>query len=118
MSSIVSRGVAVTLAACVFLGAEIAFAEEATETVRVPVGLVTQHQEPETVVVAKGDHLWKISERHLGARMNTKPPTSAIGPYWRDVIDENVANLRSGDPDLIYPGEVIEMPEPHLSEQR
>ncbi|MFZ0013748.1 MAG: hypothetical protein WAL25_06480 [Acidimicrobiia bacterium] len=63
------------------------------------------------VVVQRGDHLWKISARHL----RTHAPERPIAGYWLDVIDENMARLRSGDPDLIYPGEVILMPE--LSER-
>jgi nucleoid-associated protein YgaU len=58
------------------------------------------------VVVQRGDHLWKISARYL----QSHAPERAIAGYWLDVIDENVSRLRSGDPDLIYPGEVISMP--------
>ncbi len=49
--------------------------------------------------------------------MSRLPANSEISPYWRLVIDENLDNLRSGDPDLIYPGEVIELPATNLSEQ-
>jgi nucleoid-associated protein YgaU len=118
MSPVIYRLLAVGLTACAFLGAEIAFAEEAAETVRVPVGEVARYGQPQEVVVMKGDHLWKISKRHLEARMKRLPANSDISPYWRDVMERNVDNLRSGDPDLIYPGEVIEMPEAGLSEQR
>jgi len=61
----------------------------------------------EEVVVQRGDHLWKISARHL----QSHAPDQPVAGYWLDVIDDNVAHLRSGDPDLIYPGEVISMPE-------
>lgn len=60
----------------------------------------------EQVVVVRGDHLWKISERHLDATA----PGSRVTPYWLEVIDVNRPNLRSGDPDLIFPGEVIALP--------
>lgn len=66
---------------------------------------------PEQVVVVRGDHLWKISERHLDATA----PGSRVSPYWLEVIEVNRPNLRSGDPDLIFPGEVIVLPE--VSEQ-
>lgn len=117
MSPVIYRCLAVTLVAGAFLGADIAFAEGAEEPVRVPVGISVEGEESEEVVVVKGDHLWKISERHLETRMKREPANSEIGPYWRDVIAENVDSLRSGDPDLIYPGEVIEMPATPLSEQ-
>lgn len=58
------------------------------------------------VVVARGDHLWGISAGHLGAQATD----SEIAPYWREVVTVNTPRLRSGDPDLIYPGEVIELP--------
>jgi nucleoid-associated protein YgaU len=35
---------------------------------------------------------------------------SLISPYWRAVIRANRAALRSGDPDLIFPGEWISLP--------
>lgn len=61
---------------------------------------------PDSVVVVEGDHLWKISERRLGP----SSPDKLIAPYWREVIEVNTPRLRSGDPDLIYPGEVVELP--------
>lgn len=59
-----------------------------------------------SVVVVEGDHLWKISARHLGATAGNEQ----IAPYWRQVVETNAPHLRSGDPDLIYPGEVVQLP--------
>jgi nucleoid-associated protein YgaU len=59
-----------------------------------------------SVVVEKGDHLWKISARHLGPGATG----GEIAPYWREVIMVNTPHLRSGDPDLIFPGEVVRLP--------
>lgn len=87
------------------------------DQVRLPV---TVNQEPtdepaadtgpetgaDSVVVVKGDHLWKISAQHVGAEAGN----SEVAPYWREVVDVNTPQLRSGDPDLIYPGEVVELP--------
>jgi nucleoid-associated protein YgaU len=61
---------------------------------------------PETVVVEKGDHLWKISATHLGAGASD----GEIAPFWRELVEVNTPRLRSGDPDLIYPGEIVELP--------
>ncbi|HEU4320288.1 MAG TPA: hypothetical protein VFS66_09420 [Acidimicrobiia bacterium] len=74
--------------------------------VRIPATTSNTSSTPVTVTVAKGDHLWKISARHLGAGSDN----GEIAPYWRTVVEVNTPRLRSGDPDLIYPGEVIEMP--------
>ncbi len=60
----------------------------------------------ETVVVEPGDHFWKISERRLA------DTTIPVAPYWRHVVEHNRDAIRSGDPDLIYPGEVVELPAP------
>lgn len=79
--------------------------------VRLPVTVVSEADdpagEPDSVVVVKGDHLWKISARHLGDDASN----NEIAPYWVEVIEVNTPHLRSGDPDLIYPGEVVELPE-------
>jgi nucleoid-associated protein YgaU len=64
-----------------------------------------------TVIVEKGDHLWKISARHLEGRLARLPTAAEITPYWQDVVDANRDRLRSGDPDLIYPGETVMLPE-------
>lgn len=79
------------------------------DQVRLPVTIDAGNEsspQPDTVVVEKGDHLWRISARHLGEEATNDD----IAPYWLEVIDVNVPHLRSGDPDLIYPGEVIELP--------
>lgn len=60
----------------------------------------------EQVIVKKGDHLWKISADHLGPEASNRQ----IAPYWLEVVEVNTPGLRSGDPDLIYPGEVVELP--------
>lgn len=84
-----------------------------TEQVRLPVSVTSSEQEtqtgpgtePDSVVVAEGDHLWNISARHLETDTN-----DVIAPYWWEVVEVNTPQLRSGDPDLIYPGEVVELP--------
>lgn len=86
-----------------------------TDEARLPVTMgdsaTTAAISVDEVVVERGDHLWKISRRHV----DSHSPGLKIAPYWLRVIELNAASLRSGDPDLIYPGEVIRLPE--ISEQ-
>ena len=89
----------------------VAGAAPARET-RLPIGSSIEPPPADQVVVVRGDHLWKISERHI----ETTSPGLPVAPYWLEVIEVNQPALRSGDPDLIYPGEVIVLPE--ITEQR
>lgn len=63
-----------------------------------------------TVVVEPGDHLWRISQTHLDRALDRPARPEEVDPYWRAVIDANREQLVSGDPDLIYPGEVVRLP--------
>ena len=82
------------------------------ETIRVPaVPVVAAARAGEvSVEVERGDHLWKISRRRLDVVLGREARSSEVSPYWRQVIEVNRAGLRSGDPDLIFPGEVITLP--------
>lgn len=86
------------------------------DQVRIPMTVSSEPTpaaaETGSVVVTRGDHLWKISARHLGEDASN----DEIAPYWREVIDVNTPRLKSGNPDLIYPGEVVELPA--IPEQR
>jgi nucleoid-associated protein YgaU len=63
-----------------------------------------------THVVRAGDNLWAIARATLIARGVSAPADAAIVPYWRAVIAANTGTLRSGDPNLIYPGEIVTLP--------
>lgn len=63
-----------------------------------------------THTVATGDNLWLIADRHLQIAV-TEPTTAEVDSYWRRVIEANRSTLRSGDPNLIYPGEIVALPE-------
>jgi len=65
----------------------------------------------DTHVVAPGENLWMISHDTLHTRLRRAPSDQETTAYWIDLIDANRPNLRSGDPDLIVPGESIELPE-------
>ena len=65
---------------------------------------------PATYTVVKGDNLWRISCQQLRRGLDAKPTSAEIVPYWLQLIEINRDRLRSGDPDLIYPGEELLLP--------
>jgi len=62
-------------------------------------------------VVRSGDNLWRIARAEVIRTSGVpRPVDTLIAPYWRRVIAANRATLRSGDPSLIFPGEVVTLP--------
>jgi hypothetical protein len=63
--------------------------------------------------VTGGEHLWSIAATRV-AGASGMPPTDLspadIAPYWMRVVELNRQRLRSGNPNLVYPGEVVELP--------
>jgi hypothetical protein len=62
------------------------------------------------VTVKKGDNLWNLAATELKESHGEKPTNAEVVPYWLEVIETNTEDLRSGDPDLIFPGETLTMP--------
>jgi len=66
-----------------------------------------------THAVTAGEHLWSIAAATVAAR-NGRPaetlPAAEVAPYWRRVVERNRDRLQSGNPSLVYPGEVVELP--------
>ncbi len=65
--------------------------------------------------VRAGDNLWSIAENTLLVRLEHKPTSSEVGIYWRQLILASRDSIASGNPNLIYPGEILALPEPELS---
>lgn len=64
-----------------------------------------------SVVVRRGDHLWSLAARHLAQVLGRSDlGEHEIARYWVRVIEANRDTIRSGNADLVYPGEVIELP--------
>src|SRR6266498_575654 len=63
--------------------------------------------------VVQGDNLWTISRDHLAAVTNRRSSDLSdheIATYWLRVIAVNRSSLRSGNPDVIFPDELIMLP--------
>jgi hypothetical protein len=68
---------------------------------------------PVSVTVAPGDDLWRLAAARLAAATNRPRATVAdaeIARYWVAVCEANRAVVRSGDVNLVYPGEVLVLP--------
>jgi nucleoid-associated protein YgaU len=109
MGRVLIRLIATTASVFGFLLGGIAWADRNPVPARLPVVIANSGADT-TVIVAKGDHLWKISGHHLHSVLGRPATNTEISPYWRRVVDTNRSNLRSGNPDLIYPGEIVTLP--------
>ena len=65
----------------------------------------------DTRVVSPGESLWSIAATTLTSHLGTAPMPGEIDPFWREIVRLNLPNLRSGNADLIHPGEVVMMPD-------
>jgi len=63
--------------------------------------------ETRQVRVRPGDSLWSIAEQRLGPRASVVE----IVDYWHRIHDRN-ADVIGPDPDLILPGQLLELPPP------
>jgi hypothetical protein len=63
--------------------------------------------------VTTGEHLWSIAAARVAASSSLAADDlspAEIAPYWRRVVETNRARLRSRNPNLVYPGETIDLP--------
>ena len=56
-----------------------------------------------------GDSFWTIAEGQLRSVL-ADPDPAVVADYWRRIVSANHDTIRSGDPNLIYPGEIITIP--------
>ena len=71
----------------------------------------TVRNESTEVVVQPGDHMWSLAEQRLALVLDREVSDVEVAPYWLRVVGTNLSQIRSGDPDLIYPGEILLLPE-------
>lgn len=65
--------------------------------------------------IAAGESLWVIAAEDLAAHRGlpvAELAEAAVAAHWRAVIEVNLDRLRSGDPDLVFPGEQLRLPAP------
>jgi hypothetical protein len=66
-----------------------------------------------TYTVRPGDNFWTIAEQHLAVARDhpsDELDTDNVRAYWLRLVQANAGDLASNDPDLIWPGEQIELP--------
>lgn len=63
--------------------------------------------------VEPGQCFWSIAESVLATHLGRGPSEAEIVPYWRRLVEANRSELAHRDnPDLIFPGQVFEVPAP------
>ena len=60
--------------------------------------------------VAPGDNLWTIAADRLATHLARVPTEAEVARYWAVVVEVNGPHVRSGDPDLVFPGELVTLP--------
>jgi resuscitation-promoting factor RpfA len=62
--------------------------------------------------VVAGEHLWSIAAAHLAAHLDRAPTEAEITPHWRRLVEENRDRLANpDDPDLLFPGQRLVLPD-------
>jgi hypothetical protein len=65
---------------------------------------------PREHVVVRGDNLWTIARAEVVRRHANESSDRDVARYWARVVAANRPRLRSGNPSIIFPGEVILLP--------
>lgn len=69
-----------------------------------------------SVIVEPGDNLWSLSQARLQADLARPVSDEDVAPYWLEVIDANSERyVETGNPNLIFPGQVIDLPPTHIA---
>jgi nucleoid-associated protein YgaU len=62
--------------------------------------------------VVAGEHLWSIAADHLAGHLDRVPTEAEITPHWQRLVEENRDRLANpDDPDLIFPGQRLVLPD-------
>ena len=61
-------------------------------------------------VIVDGDNFWEIASNRVSAHLGRDASDAETTAYWVSLVKANVATIQSGNPDLVFPGEVIALP--------
>lgn len=71
----------------------------------------TARAAPTTWTIEPGQHLWSIASQLVGEHLGRQALDDEVDPYWRRLVAANQHRLAVRDvPDLVYPGQVLEVP--------
>lgn len=73
-----------------------------------PAPAITESTSPTTWTVTAGDSLWSIAHEVMTDHRGGPVTDADVDPFWRQLVAANRARL--ADPDLVLPGQVIEVP--------
>lgn len=72
---------------------------------------VAAQQDPRRWTIEPGQHLWSVAERVLEEHLGRPPTDAETDPYWRTLVEVNRPRLADPlHPDLVFPGQVLELP--------
>lgn len=73
--------------------------------------MAVQPGQPNTPYIVKpGDCLWRIAREILSGRGDTEPSSVEIAHFWPAIYEAN-RSLIGDDPNLIHPGQPLQIPE-------
>jgi hypothetical protein len=78
----------------------------------VPSAPAQETRKETSTPAARGDSLWTIARDHLAAvgKGSGEPSDRQVAEYWEKVKEANRHRLASRDPNLIEPGEIVDLP--------
>jgi hypothetical protein len=84
-----------------------------------PATAASAEARPATWVIRPGDNLWSVAEATLVRVWGRVPSDAEVDDYWTRLIAVNRVRLAHGDdPDLVFPGQVFELPAPPPAGER
>lgn len=87
--------------------------DEEVVMVRLPDDPPAPAPGPGSWTVRPGDHFWRVAEEVLTSALGRSPRDRETTAYWWQMVEANRSRLADpDDPDLLFPGQVIEVPTP------